>query len=190
MCMKSHGVFDCGLCGSQDLEPVLDLGSSPPTCVMRRSTRQAEESHHPLELLVCRACTLAQLSVIVDPEVVFPVDYPYSSGNSRALHEDFEDLARRRTRSSGLSDDLVVDIGANDGTLLSKFPDCRKVGVEPTKQAQPDRRPGVQEFFTEDAGSADRGGARSGEGRHGLQCPRSRRRHPRRDARHRRPARR
>ena len=99
--MSARLLERCGLCGSQDLEPVLDLGSSPPTCVMRKvGERQATEDHHPLELLVCRACTLAQLSVIVDPEVMFPVDYPYSSGNSRALHENFEDLAREVRRRS------------------------------------------------------------------------------------------
>jgi hypothetical protein len=68
--------------------------------------------------------------------VVFPPDYPYSSGNSRMLHENFEDLARQASGWLGglCADDLVVDIGANDGTLLSKF-DCRTVGVEPTGQA-------------------------------------------------------
>ena len=56
-----------------------------------------------------------------DPSLVFPPDYPYSSGNSRALHENFEDLARQANAWLGGCDDLVVDIGANDGTLLCKF---------------------------------------------------------------------
>jgi SAM-dependent methyltransferase len=73
-----------------------------------------------------------------DPSLVFPADYPYSSGNSRALHENFEDVAHQLTqhfyaRGRG-NDSLVVDVGANDGTLLSKF-NCRTVGVEPTAQA-------------------------------------------------------
>jgi hypothetical protein len=113
--------------------------------------RQASEDHHPLELLRCHDCTLVQLSVIVDPEVVFPPEYPYSSGNSRALHDNFEDLARQATDWVGrLSpDDLVVDIGANDGTLLSKFTGCRTVGVEPTMQAHRIDGPFYRTFFTE-----------------------------------------
>jgi hypothetical protein len=49
----------------------------------------------------------------------------------------------------GLSpDDLVVDIGANDGTLLSKF-DCETVGVEPTGQACRIAGSTYREFFSE-----------------------------------------
>jgi SAM-dependent methyltransferase len=108
----------------------------------------AEETH-PLELLRCPRCTLVQLSTIVDPDEVFPPDYPYSSGNSRGLHENFEDLARQAERLAGLGpDDLVVDIGANDGTLLSKF-ECRTVGVEPTRQARKIAGPAYQAPFTE-----------------------------------------
>jgi hypothetical protein len=133
-------------CGG-DLESVLWLGSSPATCNMVPvGTRQASEAHHPLELMVCQECTLAQLSVVVDPEEVFPVDYPYQSGNSKALHENFKALSERVTT---LPSDLVVDIGANDGTLLSKF-HCRTVGVEPTGQAEKIDGPAYQEFFSEE----------------------------------------
>lgn len=149
--MSARVVDRCGLCGSDRLELVLSLGSSPPTCAMQLvGARQASENHHPLELLLCHDCSLVQLSVIVDPEVVFPPTYPYSSGNSRALHENFENLARQaQTWFHGLTtDDLVVDIGANDGTLLSKFTDCRTVGVEPTIQAVRIPGPAYVEFFT------------------------------------------
>jgi SAM-dependent methyltransferase len=147
----SHPVLKCGVCGNSDLKLVLSLGSSPPTCSMQPADRpRVEETHYPLDLMYCDDCTLAQLSVAVDPEVVFPVDYPYSSGNSKVLHENFEDLAGQASLYVG-ADDLVVDIGANDGTLLSKF-NCRTVGVEPTDQA--DRAAEVaavyKGFFSED----------------------------------------
>jgi hypothetical protein len=149
--MTARLVERCGICGSARLETVLSLGSSPPTCVMAPvGRRQASEDHHPLELLRCHDCTLVQLSVAVDPRVMFPRDYPYSSGNSRALHDNFEDLARQASGWMGglCADDLVVDIGANDGTLLSKF-DCRTVGVEPTWQAERIAGAAYREFFTE-----------------------------------------
>jgi hypothetical protein len=149
--MSARTVTECGLCGSTRLDLVLSLGSSPPTCVMVPvGTRQATEYHHPLELLRCHDCSLVQLSVVIDPEVVFPPAYPYSSGNSRALHENFEDLAATADGwMGGLGpDDLVVDIGANDGTLLSKF-DCETVGVEPTGQACRIAGSTYREFFSE-----------------------------------------
>jgi hypothetical protein len=141
---------ECGLCDGQNLELVLSLGSSPPTCAMARvDAPQATENHHPLELLRCRDCTLVQLSVIVSPVDVFPAAYPYSSGHSKALHENFADLARQASKYFG-SDDLVVDIGANDGTLLSKFMGrCRTVGVEPTGQARRIAGPAYRDFFSE-----------------------------------------
>jgi hypothetical protein len=149
--MSARLIDRCGGCGSKYLTPVLSLGASPPTCVMAPvGSLPATEEHHPLELRQCRDCTLVQLSCIVDPEVVFPVDYPYSSGNSKALHEHFEDLADGAMEWMAPDDDLVVDIGANDGTLLSKFTDCRKVGVEPTGQADKIDCPSYRAFFSED----------------------------------------
>jgi SAM-dependent methyltransferase len=143
--MCSSRLLDrCGLCGGPNLDVVLDLGSSPPTCAMV-SERESAELHHPLTLIVCRDCTLAQLSVVVEPEQVFPPDYPYSSGNSGALHDNFADLA---SRTGVRPRDLVVDIGANDGTLLSKF-DCHTIGVEPTGQADKIQGPKYREFFSE-----------------------------------------
>lgn len=150
--MTTRLLDQCELCGNPDLQPVLSLGTSPPTCAMIPiGERRATEPHHPLELLYCDQCTLTQLSVIVDPGVVFPPDYPYSSGNSRALHDNFEDLAREAAVVAELAPaDLVVDIGANDGTLLSKFPGwCRTVGVEPTGQARRIAGPFYEAFFDE-----------------------------------------
>jgi SAM-dependent methyltransferase len=144
MSMCSRLLDQCGLCGGQNLETVLDLGSSPPTCAMV-SERESAELHHPLTLIVCKDCTLVQLSVVVEPDQVFPPDYPYSSGNSGELHKNFEDLARSVNAGP---DALVVDIGANDGTLLSKF-DCRKVGVEPTMQVEKIDGHAYPDFFNE-----------------------------------------
>jgi C-methyltransferase-like protein/methyltransferase family protein/putative zinc binding protein len=151
--MIAQNVTKCGICDSRNLELVLSLGASPPTCMMPAvGVRPATEHHHPLELLRCHDCTLVQLSVIVDPAVMFPPDYPYSSGNSKALHDNFEDLAKLAGNWVGglKPEDLVLDIGANDGTLLSKFTDCRRIGVEPTMQAHHiDGGPFYRAFFNE-----------------------------------------
>jgi SAM-dependent methyltransferase len=135
--MSATLVEKCGLCDSPNLEEVLDVGSSPLTCNMAHVGTRAVETHYPLVLLRCRDCTLVQLSVVPDPSLVFPADYPYSSGNSRALHENFEDLAKQASELVALKSwERVVDIGANDGTLLSKFTGSDYLtGIEPTDQA-------------------------------------------------------
>jgi hypothetical protein len=138
-------ISECGLCHGTDLQPVLSLGTSPVTGTT--PGQQATVEHYPLELVRCDACTLVQLSAIVDPVVSFPPGYAYSSGNSRALHANFEQLAVEATEVWPDPNHLVVDIGANDGTLLRKF-GCRTVGVEPTGQAERITGPKYQEFFT------------------------------------------
>lgn len=139
--------MSCGVCGSHDLEPVLSLGSSPPTCAMQRVGERGAEVHYPLELLYCRNCTLVQLSVIPDRDEVFPADYPYSSGNSPQLQRNFARLVDDIRNECG---DLMVDIGANDGTLLRNFTGWRAIGVEPTAQAEKISGTAYREFFSEE----------------------------------------
>jgi hypothetical protein len=108
---------------------------------------------YPLKLVRCTACTLVQLSYIPLQEEMFPPDHLYATGNTNALAVHFARLAARLSSRLGFSD-LVVDIGANDGTLLSGFLDSvRCVAVEPTNQAAKCRDKGFrtwQQFFTAD----------------------------------------
>ena len=139
MAPSSRLITECGSCGSNNLVSVLNLGYSPPACSMRPvGERLGEETFFPLELLRCEACTLVQLSCIVDPKIVFHKEYPYSSGNTKALRDNFVDLAIEVGKSGVYfgAETLVVDIGANDGTLLSNFEGCRRVAVDPTDQVQ------------------------------------------------------
>lgn len=141
-------VSHCGLCGSPDLKPILDMGEQP------LPERYGSDERYPLALLECAACTLVQLSYIAPPREVFAEDHSYASGNTRALREHFTGLAREVGRIAGPGQ-LVVDVGCNDGTLLEavrgEVPDVQVVGVEPTGQAGRAAARGVevcQEFFT------------------------------------------
>lgn len=126
---KTGSVIRCGLCGSLGLRLILDLGLQPLAEQMREDSQMA-----PLRLVRCIDCDLVQLDYIVEPSQVFTPEHPYSSGNSKALHAHFELMAQEL--SDGLAvEALVVDIGCNDGTLLSKFSRLlRRVGVDPTNQ--------------------------------------------------------
>ena len=89
----------------------------------------------PTNLLHCRNCELVQLGLAVDPVIIFPPEYPYTSGTTKLLRDNFADLHRESAAMLGLGDkDLVVDIGSNDGTLLSNFQKGghRVLGIEPT----------------------------------------------------------
>jgi SAM-dependent methyltransferase len=129
-------VESCQICGHAPLDDVLSLGYMPPVNQMVPiGVVPRQQPWFPTNLLYCRSCELVQLGLAVDPVIIFPPDYPYTSGTTRLLRDNFADLARESAAMLGLGkDDLVVDIGSNDGTLLSNFKDAghRVLGIEPT----------------------------------------------------------
>lgn len=129
----------CQLCGGDALERVLFLGYLPPVNTMPPvGTIPREQPAYPALLLHCPQCQLVQLGLTVDPQILFPPEYPYTSGTTRILRENFAELYAECTRLVPLRpDDLVVDIGSNDGTLLSNFaPHHRVQGIEPSDQGR------------------------------------------------------
>ena len=126
----------CQVCGSEKLDDVLSLGYMPPVNQMVPIGQvPRQQPWFPTHLLHCRQCDLVQLGLAVDPVIIFPPEYPYTSGTTKVLRDNFADLQRESAAMLGLgADDLVVDIGSNDGTLLSNFQNAghRVLGIEPT----------------------------------------------------------
>jgi len=153
----SHPIRECQVCGGKGLEPFLFLGYLPPVNEMIPiGTFLEERPSFPTQMLFCRECRLVQLSCAVDKEVLFPPGYPYTSGVTRILHENFQDL---HLETKGLVDHTdnprVVDVGSNDGTLLSKFQagGLKVFGIEPTDVALKALENGIptkKAFFTKD----------------------------------------
>lgn len=127
----------CQICGSDDLASMLFIGYVTPVNTMPPVGQVAEEQPaFPLELIRCGDCGLVQIGLEVSPEVLFPHSYPYLSGTTRILRDNFADLRRECAEIVGLAaDDLVIDVGSNDGTLLSNFHEAghRVLGVEPSQ---------------------------------------------------------
>jgi hypothetical protein len=151
-------VTACQACASTVLEPVLFAGYLPPVNTMPRiGTRPAEQPAYPAQVLRCPRCELVQLGLVVDPRILFPPEYPYTSATTRILRENFAELYREvRALIGPKSSDLVVDIGSNDGTLLRNFQSGghRVRGVEPTDQGHRANEAGVPTdvaFFGRDA---------------------------------------
>jgi len=129
-------VTRCRICGSERLEPVLDLGDQALTGVFPASADTAVPSG-PLALLKCHGdggCGLVQLAHDYDLDELYGDHYGYRSGLNRSmirhLHAKVDWLLERRPLERG---DLVLDIGANDGTTLSRYPDSvDRIGIDPT----------------------------------------------------------
>jgi hypothetical protein len=147
----------CQICGSSDLELVLDLGYHPPCDSLLTGHQLNEpESMFPLRFWRCPHCRLAQIDYVVDPSTLFFPEYPYRSGITENLSRNLQSIAQKLIDHYGLQKgSLVVDIGSNDGTLLHGFKDrgMKVLGVEPTnisKIAVDNGIPTVQAFFSRD----------------------------------------
>jgi SAM-dependent methyltransferase len=128
----------CQICGSAPLRSVLFLGYIPPVNTMPEiGSVPVEQPAYPLEMLRCAACGHVQIGLEVPAEILFPYSYPYLSGTTRILRENFADLYRecRMIIASLGPDNLIVDIGSNDGTLLQNFKSGghRVLGIEPSQ---------------------------------------------------------
>ncbi|TAN40466.1 MAG: class I SAM-dependent methyltransferase [Nitrospirae bacterium] len=146
----------CQICGSQNLELVLDLGHHPPcdSLLKKEQLHEAERSY-PLRFMRCVECGLVQIDYVVAPEVLFFPDYPYRSGITETLSRYLQGLAFKIVDEYALDRTaLAIDIGSNDGTVLQGFKakGLRVLGIEPTNVAKiaiANGIPTVQEFFTE-----------------------------------------
>ncbi len=139
-------VTSCGICHGTDLWEMLDLGDQP------LAEHFGQDTRYPLKLLKCATCGLVQLSHIVDAAVLFPPGHPYTTATSAAQVSHFRALALS-VADNAVLDDVWVDIGANDGTLLeqSSARGMRLIAVEPTRQARKCLDKGLvtyQKFFT------------------------------------------
>lgn len=136
----SRPITACQACGKTTLSSVLFVGYIPPVNTMPEIGSVPDEQHaYPLELLSCGSCGLVQIGLEVDPEILFPPSYPYRSNSTRILRDNFADLYRNCREMFALGpDDLCVDIGSNDGTLLSNFHNGGHpvLGIEPSRAAE------------------------------------------------------
>ena len=147
MNVSSRPIERCQICGAKELKAVLFVGYIPPVNTMPAMGSVAvEQPAYPLELLRCAKCTLVQIGLEVAPEVLFPESYPYLSGTTRILRDNFADLQREASELLKLDKGgLVIDIGSNDGTLLAPFAEAgyRVLGIEPSQAGEVARKRGI-----------------------------------------------
>jgi hypothetical protein len=124
----------CVVCRAKLPEPFLDLGR---TALANKFLLPEDitdvEPTFPLRVTRCAACAHIQLTELVPPALMFE-DYLYVSSASDTLQAHLHDLADVVVQRRSLDqDDLVIDVGANDGTLLKGFRlhRVRTLGVDP-----------------------------------------------------------
>jgi len=144
----------CRGCGSADLVSFLSLGEVPlANSFLAADQLDQPEPRFPLEVFFCANCSLVQLLHVVNPAVLFS-NYLYRTGTNQTIARHNAALAGAAIGWLSLgSEDRVVEIGSNDGSLLRCFQErgVRTVGVEPAKNiARIAREAGIEtldDFF-------------------------------------------
>lgn len=118
------------------LETVLDLGLHPlgNGFILSQDTRS--EFLYPLKVGFSEESMLLQLLYQPDSELMFHANYPFFSGTSSGMQEHFKRFAESILKSKFLTEDpFIVEIGCNDGILLSHFEsrNIRHLGIEPAE---------------------------------------------------------
>lgn len=157
----------CLVCGSADLAPVLDLGTMALTGLFP-ATADEIVPEGPLELVRCSSgCGLVQLRHVYPAHLLYGDGYGYRSGLNGSMVEHLRQVAEwAQARSGELAPgDVVLDIGSNDGTLLSWFPQkLELVGIDPTIRKfghhYRDDIEAIPEFFTAEVWRRCRGADR------------------------------
>lgn len=150
----------CRICGSTALTPVVSLGdqyiggvlaSEDGTAFIKRTI--------PLDMVRCdpdkdeNACGLVQMRHTVPPKVLYH-KYYYQSGINQSMRDNLAGISALAEASITLkAEDIVLDIGCNDGTLLSSYKTqgLRLLGIDPSDVALMAREKGfnvVNDFFS------------------------------------------
>ena len=87
----------------------------------------------PIDIVQCCACELVQMKHSAPNDLLYSRKYWYKSGINKRIVDDLKEIAE--VAMSYMNDgDSIIDIGANDGTLLSFIdPKYNRVGIEPAK---------------------------------------------------------
>jgi hypothetical protein len=126
--------YSCRICENAQTAKFLSLGPTPlANSFLSREQLSEPEPQFPLDVVFCDQCGLVQLDYVVPPELMYR-NYIYVSSTSRTMPAHFDAYAEEVVaRFIDSSEELVVEMGSNDGCLLQAFRKhhARTLGIEP-----------------------------------------------------------
>ncbi|MBX9772281.1 MAG: methyltransferase domain-containing protein [Candidatus Obscuribacterales bacterium] len=128
-------ITSCEVCNNSQLEKALDLGLHPmcDDLVPIGDTRVCQE--YPIEILYCQTCRTGHQRFQIPKQILFPTTYHYRARHTADVLNGMKQLAEASIEIVGdLKNKKVLDIGCNDGSLLSIFKThgAQTFGIEPT----------------------------------------------------------
>lgn len=162
----------CRVCGSSDLTEVLSLGEQflASSFVKSNTGNPLATMRFPLTLVLCdrtknpKGCGVLQLRETVGRDLLYR-KYFYRSATNPMMHSALREIAQElMARIPFDAGDAVLDIGCNDGTMLSFFPaSVRRFGIDPAENISPlkDFDPSIRiltDYFSQEAARKVSGG--------------------------------
>ncbi len=141
----------CQICNSKNINLVIDLGFQPlADDLLVEKNKNLPATIYPIKIYLCKSCRLLQNNFIVGDKKLYNKNYHYIPGISKTVEKNLFDLAKKLVSLYKLEkDDLIVDIGCSDGTLLKSFKKLgywNLVGVEPTNTIFYAKKGGIKTF--------------------------------------------
>lgn len=126
-------IHRCRVCHSENLISTINLGSLYLSD-FRNDNRKPKR--YPLHLVLCKKCSLVQLKHTTPARALYNKNYGYKSGINKTMKTELRDVVEKSLKLVDAHSSLtVIDIGANDGTLLMNYPKNHfRIGVEPIKK--------------------------------------------------------
>jgi len=147
-------IQNCRSCNSTDIEVVFDLGEQMLSGVFR-SKNLLDIISGPLTLVMCNKCRLVQLQHSYPLDEMYNEGYGYRSGITEYMRRHLQEIISfAKEKVSLKKGDNVLDIGANDGTLLSHYPEgmYNRIGIDPVATKYLDKYPKdikvISDYFT------------------------------------------
>ena len=151
-----EGFIDfCQICNSKNINLVIDLGFQPlADDLVIEKNKNLPVTIYPIKIYLCKFCRLLQNNFIVGDRKLYNKHYHYIPGISKTVEKNLFDLAKKLVNLYKLDkNDLIIDVGCSDGTLLKSFKKLgykNVLGVEPTNTiiyAKKNGIRGFQDFF-------------------------------------------
>jgi len=149
----NNSITKCRVSNSKNLISILDLGDQYFTGVFPNSKSDKLESGR-LELVWCPESNLLQLKHSYPLSKMYGDNYGYRSGLNQSMVKHLNEKVLNLSGMVNLhSNDLVIDIGSNDATLLKAYDqkDIYKIGIDPSggkfKRFYTDGLTLIEDFF-------------------------------------------
>ena len=137
-------IKQCRICKSKNLVSVLNLGNH---YLSDFRDDLSKPDSFPLDLLLCEDCSLAQLSVTVDRNLMYHDGYGYRSGTNELIRENLKWIVKIAEKFVPAPKSWL-DIACNDATFLNFFDKNKiKVGIDPANNILPKNN--LNNFFFE-----------------------------------------